>query len=143
MFRSHSAFVRLRVLHFGSAPLLDARALDRSGIPNAQWLVGPLTKFRHHVNLALTLLSQLYVSCGELWFGATPELEQQILEVSVIGEGGVGKSCITLRFTQNQFVPYYDPTIEDMHRQHVHLKEDGTLPVECFTRTALAGCNRS
>ena len=69
---------------------------------------------------------QLYVSCGELWFGATPELEQQILEVSVVGEGGVGKSCITLRFTQNQFHHYYDPTIEDMHRQHVHLKEDGS-----------------
>ena len=66
------------------------------------------------------------MSCGELWFGATPELEQQILEVSVVGEGGVGKSCITLRFTQNQFHHYYDPTIEDMHRQHVHLKEDGS-----------------
>lgn len=30
----------------------------------------------------------------------------------VLGEGGVGKSAITLRFVQNNFIDEYDPTIE-------------------------------
>ncbi|KAK0417751.1 hypothetical protein QR680_013187 [Steinernema hermaphroditum] len=36
----------------------------------------------------------------------------------VIGEGGVGKSSLTIQFFQKQFVDYYDPTIEDQYIQH-------------------------
>jgi len=36
----------------------------------------------------------------------------------VIGEGGVGKSSITIRFFQKEFVEHYDPTIEDQYIQH-------------------------
>uniref|UniRef100_A0A914WG93 Ras-related protein M-Ras n=1 Tax=Plectus sambesii TaxID=2011161 RepID=A0A914WG93_9BILA len=36
----------------------------------------------------------------------------------VIGEGGVGKSSLTIQFFQKQFIDYYDPTIEDQYIQH-------------------------
>ncbi|KAH3859158.1 circularly permutated Ras protein 1-like [Dreissena polymorpha] len=40
-------------------------------------------------------------------------------KVVVLGSGGVGKSSITVRYTSNQFVDCYDPTIEDSYRKHV------------------------
>ena len=36
-------------------------------------------------------------------------------KIAVLGTGGVGKSALTLRYIQNQFVSEYDPTIEDMY----------------------------
>lgn len=32
----------------------------------------------------------------------------------VVGGGGVGKSALTIQFSQNHFVDEYDPTIEGM-----------------------------
>uniref|UniRef100_A0AC35TQ47 Small monomeric GTPase n=1 Tax=Rhabditophanes sp. KR3021 TaxID=114890 RepID=A0AC35TQ47_9BILA len=37
----------------------------------------------------------------------------------VVGDGGVGKSALTLRLIQNHFVEEYDPTIEDSYRKQV------------------------
>lgn len=34
----------------------------------------------------------------------------------ILGEGGVGKSAITIQFTSNVWTPDYDPTIEDAYR---------------------------
>ena len=34
----------------------------------------------------------------------------------VVGGGGVGKSALTILFSQNHFVDEYDPTIEGMYR---------------------------
>ena len=34
----------------------------------------------------------------------------------VVGGGGVGKSALTIQFSQNNFVDEYDPTIEGMYR---------------------------
>jgi len=39
----------------------------------------------------------------------------------VIGEGGVGKSSLTIQFFQRQFLDYYDPTIEDQYIQHCEI----------------------
>ncbi|CAE1232859.1 MRAS [Acanthosepion pharaonis] len=36
----------------------------------------------------------------------------------VVGEGGVGKSALTIQFFQKLFVQDYDPTIEDSYIQH-------------------------
>ncbi|KAI5745607.1 hypothetical protein M8J76_012640 [Diaphorina citri] len=36
----------------------------------------------------------------------------------VVGDGGVGKSAITIQFFQKLFVTDYDPTIEDSYLQH-------------------------
>jgi len=37
----------------------------------------------------------------------------------VVGDGGVGKSAITIQLIQNHFVEEYDPTIEDSYRKQV------------------------
>jgi len=40
-------------------------------------------------------------------------------KISIMGPGGVGKSCITIRYTKSLFVETYDPTIEDAFRHQV------------------------
>lgn len=40
-------------------------------------------------------------------------------ELVVIGGGGVGKSTLTIMYTQNFFISTYDPTIEDTYRRQV------------------------
>lgn len=44
--------------------------------------------------------------------------------IVVVGAGGVGKSALTVRFIQGNFVEKYDPTIEDSYRKQVEM--DGT-----------------
>ncbi|GAB5366181.1 hypothetical protein AAMO2058_001122800 [Amorphochlora amoebiformis] len=39
-------------------------------------------------------------------------------QVAIMGPGGVGKSAVTIRFCQNDWVEDYDPTIEDAYRHH-------------------------
>lgn len=40
-------------------------------------------------------------------------------KVCVMGDGGVGKSALTVSFVSNHFVEEYDPTIEDSYRKQV------------------------
>lgn len=42
-------------------------------------------------------------------------------KVAVLGSGGVGKSCLTMRFCRSTFVDVYDPTIEDSFHRHLTL----------------------
>ena len=37
-------------------------------------------------------------------------------QIVVIGPGAVGKSALTIRFIQNEFMEYWDPTIQDNYR---------------------------
>jgi len=39
----------------------------------------------------------------------------------VVGDGGVGKSALTIQFFQKLFVADYDPTIEDSYIQHTEV----------------------
>merc|ERR1719491_2531223 len=55
--------------------------------------------------------------------------------VAVMGRSGVGKSAITLRYTNSQFVREYDPTIEDTHLKHTTI---GGVPV-CLNILDTAG----
>ncbi|GAA5990612.1 hypothetical protein JCM10908_003154 [Rhodotorula pacifica] len=40
------------------------------------------------------------------------------VKIVVLGDGGVGKTALTLRLSLNFFVETYDPTIEDSYRKH-------------------------
>ncbi|KAL9647497.1 hypothetical protein ABK040_006857 [Willaertia magna] len=45
------------------------------------------------------------------------------MKMAVVGDGGVGKSTITVRYVQNIFVEEYDPTIEDSYRKQIVVDE--------------------
>mmetsp|Transcript_19365 Transcript_19365/g.50321 ORF Transcript_19365/g.50321 Transcript_19365/m.50321 type:complete len:198 (-) Transcript_19365:75-668(-) len=45
----------------------------------------------------------------------------------LVGGGGVGKSALTIRFIQSQFVDEYDPTIEDSYRKQCVIDEEVAL----------------
>ncbi|KAI6180822.1 (pine wood nematode) hypothetical protein [Aphelenchoides besseyi] len=45
----------------------------------------------------------------------------------VVGDGGVGKSALTIQLIQNQFVQEYDPTIEDSYRKQVLIDDETCL----------------
>ncbi|EFC49626.1 ras family small GTPase [Naegleria gruberi] len=53
----------------------------------------------------------------------------ELFKIAVVGSGGVGKSAITLRFVNNTFVDYYDPTIEDSYSKQV-LVDGKTVKLE-------------
>ncbi|EJU00723.1 ras-domain-containing protein [Dacryopinax primogenitus] len=40
-------------------------------------------------------------------------------KVTMLGDGGVGKTALAVQFTQKQFIETYDPTIEDSYRKQV------------------------
>lgn len=50
----------------------------------------------------------------------TPE-KLTTYKLVVVGEGGVGKSALTIQFFQRHFVEDYDPTIEDSYIQHAEV----------------------
>jgi len=39
--------------------------------------------------------------------------------IAVVGEGGVGKTSLSVQFTLNSFIEIYDPTIEDIYRKQM------------------------
>ncbi|KAJ3446901.1 ras-like protein [Anaeramoeba flamelloides] len=45
-------------------------------------------------------------------------------KIVVVGGGGVGKSALTIQFTQNHFVEEFDPTIEDTYRKQIVIDEE-------------------
>ena len=45
----------------------------------------------------------------------------------VVGDGGVGKSALTIQLIQNHFVDEYDPTIEDSYRKQVVIDKETCL----------------
>jgi len=49
--------------------------------------------------------------------------------VVVIGGGGVGKSCLTVRYLKDEFLAEYDPTIEENYRKKVTIPDTGS---ECI-----------
>ncbi|QQP51811.1 GTP-binding protein Rit2 [Caligus rogercresseyi] len=41
----------------------------------------------------------------------------RVYRIVVLGDGGVGKSALTLQYVQHNFIDYHDPTIEDAYQQ--------------------------
>eukprot|EP00005_Dracoamoeba_jomungandri_P005463 CAMPEP_0174260340 /NCGR_PEP_ID=MMETSP0439-20130205/9651_1 /TAXON_ID=0 /ORGANISM="Stereomyxa ramosa, Strain Chinc5" /LENGTH=185 /DNA_ID=CAMNT_0015344563 /DNA_START=56 /DNA_END=614 /DNA_ORIENTATION=- len=50
-----------------------------------------------------------------------------LYKITVLGQGAVGKTAITIRLCSNHFVEYYDPTIENSYRRQVVI--DGEVAV--------------
>eukprot|EP01120_Amphizonella_sp_Union-15-10_P015425 TRINITY_DN793_c0_g2_i3.p1 TRINITY_DN793_c0_g2~~TRINITY_DN793_c0_g2_i3.p1 ORF type:complete len:208 (+),score=46.23 TRINITY_DN793_c0_g2_i3:42-665(+) len=48
-------------------------------------------------------------------------------KLCVLGDGGVGKTAITIQLCQNHFVEEYDPTIEDSYRKQVKIDDQACL----------------
>ncbi|RCI06589.1 Ras GTPase [Rhizopus stolonifer] len=45
----------------------------------------------------------------------------------MVGDGGVGKSAMTIQFIQSHFIDEYDPTIEDSYRKQCIIDDEGAL----------------
>ena len=61
---------------------------------------------------------------------ANPQEGPKTYKIVVLGDGGVGKSCLTWRFIHDQFLEKYDPTIDDAYRKD-NFHVDGELcPLE-------------
>jgi len=50
------------------------------------------------------------------------KVESGNYKMAVVGSGGVGKSAVIIRYTQNRFVEGYDPTIEDYFKKTVTIE---------------------
>merc|ERR1712083_493596 len=47
--------------------------------------------------------------------------------IVVLGDGGVGKSALTLQYVQHNFIDYHDPTIEDAYRHRTVIDTEPCL----------------
>ena len=45
------------------------------------------------------------------------DLKERKIKLCVLGDGQVGKSALTIRYFQDEFVEGWDPTIEDLYRE--------------------------
>lgn len=52
--------------------------------------------------------------------------------IVVVGEGGVGKSSLTMRYIFNKFQNNYDPTIEDFYRKQTVLPSGDHIMAEIY-----------
>lgn len=48
-------------------------------------------------------------------------------KIVIMGDGGVGKSCITIQLISNNFDEDYDPTIEDSYKHQCHVDGEVAL----------------
>jgi len=50
-----------------------------------------------------------------------------IYKLVILGEGGVGKSALTIQLTQNHFITEYDPTIENSYRKQLAVDDETSM----------------
>jgi GTPase KRas protein len=73
---------------------------------------------------------KIFISSGEPFFkdksasAASNARSTRTYKIAVIGSGGVGKSCLSMRYVRDAFLDLYDPTIEDAFRHQTVV--DGT-----------------
>jgi len=51
----------------------------------------------------------------------------QDYKIVVLGDGGVGKSALTIQFIMSSFVEEYDPTIEDSYRKQSMIDDEAAM----------------
>lgn len=66
---------------------------------------------------------------------AVPSDNLPTYKLVVVGDGGVGKSALTIQFFQKIFVPDYDPTIEDSYLKHTEIDGQWAILDGEFQRT--------
>lgn len=99
---------------------------------NSQHAVAKLHCFKHVISiLDLAPFDTMATS-------AVPSENLPTYKLVVVGDGGVGKSALTIQFFQKIFVPDYDPTIEDSYLKHTEIDGqwailDGKLPFPDLT----------
>uniref|UniRef100_A0A7S4II12 Uncharacterized protein n=1 Tax=Vannella robusta TaxID=1487602 RepID=A0A7S4II12_9EUKA len=47
--------------------------------------------------------------------------------ITVLGDGGSGKTAVTIMFTSNHFVEYYDPTIESNYKRQIVVDDQAVI----------------
>merc|ERR1712137_744216 len=47
--------------------------------------------------------------------------------IAVLGDGGCGKTAVTIMFTSNHFVEYYDPTIESNYKRQIVVDDQAVI----------------
>ncbi|KAK2090391.1 hypothetical protein P7K49_031647 [Saguinus oedipus] len=67
---------------------------------------------------------------------AVPSDNLPTYKLVVVGDGGVGKSALTIQFFQKIFVPDYDPTIEDSYLKHTEIDNQWAILDESFPQEA-------
>jgi len=93
------------------------------GIKNGKILYldnGKICEIKHLSNITNIDDIHLHISDGTILDSSIHE----IIHLCMLGSGAVGKSALTLHYIQGQFVPDYDPTIEDAYRKPIDI--DGT-----------------
>ena len=60
-------------------------------------------------------------------FQNTPNGFYPRYRIVVLGDGGVGKSALTLQYVQHNFIDYHDPTIEDAYQQRTVIDSEPCL----------------
>ncbi|XP_067633089.1 GTP-binding protein Rit2 [Eurosta solidaginis] len=53
--------------------------------------------------------------------------ELRVYKIVILGDGGVGKSAVTLQFVSHSFTDYHDPTIEDSYQQQAVIDGEAAL----------------
>ncbi|XP_065059890.1 ras-like protein rasD [Rhopilema esculentum] len=59
--------------------------------------------------------------------GGTVNKKPKVHKIVVMGEGGVGKSAITLQFVSNIFLDVRDPTIEDAYQSQIVVDDEACM----------------
>ncbi|EZA51776.1 GTP-binding protein Rit2 [Ooceraea biroi] len=57
----------------------------------------------------------------------TTRCRLRVYKIVVLGDGGVGKSAVTLQFVSHRFLDYHDPTIEDSYQKQVVIDGEAAL----------------
>ena len=58
--------------------------------------------------------------------------EDNAYKIVIVGGGGVGKSCVTLRFLHDFFEEKYNPTIEDSYSKNNFIVDGKAHSIEIF-----------
>ena len=58
--------------------------------------------------------------------------EDKAYKIVIVGGGGVGKSCVTLRFLHDFFEEKYNPTIEDSYMKNNFIVDGEAHSIEIF-----------